>query len=322
MIIVTAVTTVTETMNTKMQFIGLRDLRHLAMVCCMAPVLSGTLAIAQPSLSVAEDGTDGDGNQRWLVSFVPDASFISLGGSALAVELGFVLTDTTLVDAMVNEADWPFANPGWNPFTGSITSGIHTSDTQVFLSLGSELVTSDEGVEVVNLVSSGESGTISWGNYDVLAGTPNVYFGVRLSQSGKNFDGISGMLSAGGMDIRGDCNGDGIVDASDLTCACTSGSLADVLSGTGLVAGDFDGNGAVDFSDFLTLSSNFNQSGDYVDGDADCDGVVGFPDFLTLSANFGAAASVSVPEPSSGAGALLWAGPLLFIGARTRRRTR
>jgi len=295
-----------------------RRLRRLALVCCAALVFSGTVAVAQPSLSVADGGPDGDGNQQWLVSFIPDASLIAGNGSALAVELGFVLSETTLVDVIVNEADWPFANPGWNPFSGSITTGLETTDTEVFLSYGSELVTESEAIEIVTLISSGETGSIGWGDYEVLAGTPNVYTGVRLSQSGQNFDGISGMLASGGMDVPGDCNGDGIVDASDLTCACSSGSLEDVLAGAGLIAGDFDGNGAVDFSDFLTLSSNFNLPGDYSDGDADCDGVVGFPDFLTLSANFGATPAVAVPEPN--AQAILSVGLLLLTGFRRRIR--
>lgn len=69
------------------------------------------------------------------------------------------------------------------------------------------------------------------------------------------------------------------------------------------ILGDLDGDGSVGFSDFLTLSANFGQTGElaYSAGDIDCSGDVAFADFLTLSSNFGQSAGeiASVPEPSS-----------------------
>ena len=41
--------------------------------------------------------------------------------------------------------------------------------------------------------------------------------------------------------------------------------------------GDFDLIGGVDFSDFLRLSNNFGQAGQWSDGDANADGVIQFP---------------------------------------------
>jgi hypothetical protein len=103
--------------------------------------------------------------------------------------------------------------------------------------------------------------------------------------------------------VVGDCNGDGVVDAGDLECACASGDLAAVLDATGYLAGDLDGSGDVGFPDFLVLSANFGGAVDgYTKGDIDCDGSVQFADFLALSTAFGqssGAAAAAVPEPSS-----------------------
>jgi hypothetical protein len=98
-----------------------------------------------------------------------------------------------------------------------------------------------------------------------------------------------------------DCNGDGVVNAADLTCACSAG-LDETLAELNLFKGDFDGNREVAFPDFLVLAGNFGEEGDYSDGDANCNGTVEFSDFLALSTNFGkesATAAASVPEPKS-----------------------
>lgn len=98
-----------------------------------------------------------------------------------------------------------------------------------------------------------------------------------------------------------DCNGDGVVNADDLVCACTTG-IDETLAELGLFKGDFDGNGEVAFLDFLTLANNFGNEGDYSDGDANCNGTVDFNDFIAMANNFGrmsAEAVASVPEPTS-----------------------
>lgn len=120
-----------------------------------------------------------------------------------------------------------------------------------------------------------------------------------------------------------DCNGDGVVDAGDLSCGCNNESGIDgLLAALNLIKGDLDLDGEVAFGDFLILSGNFGQPADYVGGDLDCDGTVLFGDFLTLSSNFGKSAAsslASVPEPS-GMLALLIGAALGFVGARRRRR--
>ena len=126
--------------------------------------------------------------------------------------------------------------------------------------------------------------------------------------------GVSGV-------VPGDCNGDGVVDASDLACVSTIEERDIVLASIPTLAGDLDGNGDVAFPDFLVLSANFGQDlPSYTDGNIDLVGGVAFPDFLVLSANFGqtAAAAAAVPEPSGLLG--LACGALLLCTRRRRRR--
>ena len=99
-----------------------------------------------------------------------------------------------------------------------------------------------------------------------------------------------------------DCNIDGIINIADANCA-SSNDLAELLDEAGLLLGDLDGNGAVEFEDFLTLSPNFADAGNYTDGDLNLNGTVDFADFLLLSSNFGERTAVSaVPEPTGSIG--------------------
>jgi len=67
-----------------------------------------------------------------------------------------------------------------------------------------------------------------------------------------------------------------------------------ILDQAGFPLADINFNREVEFGDFLTLSANFNQTGDYTDGDITCDGKIDFVDFLRLSGNFGARSEQTV----------------------------
>ena len=123
--------------------------------------------------------------------------------------------------------------------------------------------------------------------------------------------------------LVGDCNVDGVVDANDLDCGCSTG-IDIVRMAANIPDGDVDGDGVVSVRDFLALSRNFNQEGGYRDGDLNCDGFVTVRDFLTLSRNFGtssasaSSAAAVVPEPTSFVLSLA----LLFLAGVRRRRKR
>ena len=119
-----------------------------------------------------------------------------------------------------------------------------------------------------------------------------------------------------------DCNGDGQLNADDLSCVCSSGAVEvdDVLQPLGLIRGDLDGDGEVNFLDFLTLAQAFNTEADYSSGDVDCSGTVDFQDFLAVANNFGKSAgeAASVPEPNS----FPAFAAMLCIGLAATRRAR
>jgi hypothetical protein len=120
-----------------------------------------------------------------------------------------------------------------------------------------------------------------------------------------------------------DCNSDGSINVQDANCTPLD-QLDDFLASLDppSLRGDADGDGEVQFTDFVILSNNFGNPGDYTSGDFDKDGVVQFSDFVILSSNFGqtggAAALASVPEPSG----LLWFGLGGLLTGLVRRRRR
>ena len=296
--------------------------------CAVVVVVLGMLstASAQPALSVASLGANGDGNLQWRVDIAPDVSLFTNESGSLAAEVGFDLVGSTFLSATINESIWPFETPGNNPFTNSVTPGLSLMSTEAFVSLGSDPVT--EIVELLTFTTQGGSPTtLNWGGHQILAGQLGEFEGGRLAQAGLHFDGVAGSLSAGEVQVVvGDCNGDGMVDASDLTCACGPGVIGDVLAATGLLAGDLDGNGAVAFADFLVLSNNFGAVDvGYGGGDINCDGSVGFADFLILSDGFGktseaASEAASVPEPDSSVLLLLFATGTCALNRRRSSR--
>lgn len=129
-----------------------------------------------------------------------------------------------------------------------------------------------------------------------------------------------------------DCNLDNVVDEQDLDCATWAGSLVPfdlLLEVLNLVEGDIDLDGKVGFTDFLTLSRNYDlEDVYYTGGDIDLDGIVGFSDYLAISANFGMTSPptedsmvASIPEPS-GNRLLQIAAVLTLASIRPRKRQR
>lgn len=132
------------------------------------------------------------------------------------------------------------------------------------------------------------------------------FYDLMLTPDGRLSNGAMGEImfsdSSFVVDVPGDCNGDGTLDAGDLACVGDIAERDAVLSAIDSLVGDLDGDGTVAFADFLVLSDNFgNETATYSEGNIDLAGGVAFSDFLVMSNNFGkTAAGVSaVPEPSS-----------------------
>ena len=87
-----------------------------------------SVAQAAPNIVVKSRAT-GTGNTSWKVFVSPDpALFSPLGGrtgGSLAVEIGFKVTNTTFVRGTLNSMPWIYKNPGLNPHTNSVTTGVY-----------------------------------------------------------------------------------------------------------------------------------------------------------------------------------------------------
>ena len=123
-------------------------------------------------------------------------------------------------------------------------------------------------------------------------------------------------IESGGGDTGFDVNNDNMVNGEDVTTWLGLKSTAD---GKTFAPGDTDLNGSVEFADFLNLSGNFGQAGNWGDGNFDGANGVDFADFLALSGNFGAgaAATQSVPEPTA---AQLFLATAVALCSTLRRR--
>lgn len=94
--------------------------------------------------------------------------------------------------------------------------------------------------------------------------------------------------------VLGDCNANGSVDVSDLSCVSNVEERDAAIEALNTLPGDLDGNGEVAFADFLVLSRNFGRDTDsYAAGNIDLQNGVDFADFLILASNFGQSLAAS-----------------------------
>ena len=88
-----------------------------------------------------------------------------------------------------------------------------------------------------------------------------------------------------------DLDDDGDVDEDDMVY------LVEVIMG--ILRGDFNGDGLVNGTDLSIMSGSFGSDVGYAAGNANCDDVVNGTDLSIMSSNFGLLPTAAVPEPAT-----------------------
>ena len=246
-------------------------------------IISLALALAGPSADAAQfslryNGLRAPGEHAWQVLLQPDQA------SAAAVEIGLQFTGGSILSLQPNLDVFDDANPGQNPFTGSVTVGatVQSGGAAAFAALGG-VVPAIQQTLVMTVVTNGP-GTLALGGQN-----HNGFFtGARVWQGATPVNGLSASLQVTGTEA--DFNLNGIVDGADFLIWQRSVGLA---SGATRALGDANADGAVNQFDLAIWRGQFGTAG-----------------IVPVA---------SVPEPATIGGALL-AGASLLPLARRRRR--
>ncbi|BBO33732.1 dockerin type I domain-containing protein [Lacipirellula parvula] len=252
----------------------------------MRLLLTITLGFALVAASAADAaqfslryiGLSSPGQHAWQVLLQPDQA------SAAAVEIGMQFTGGSILSLQPNLDVFDDANPGQNPFTGTVTIGasVQNSGAAAFAALGG-VIPAVQQTLVMTVMTNGP-GTLSLGGQN-----HNGFFtGARVWQGATPVNGLTASLQVTGTEA------------------------------------DFNQNGVVDGADFLIWQrgSGLASGATRALGDANADGAVNQFDLNIWRGQYGATTSppvAAVPEPATLGGALLAAASFLPL-ARKRRR--
>jgi len=245
---------------------------------------------AAPAVSVVATGINPSGNREWSVRVWPDAALFynpddfpdrGVGGS-VAVELAISVGGSAVSDVDVHSAVWAYANPGHNPFTGSITTGLAF----------------EGGASSANDASGGAGAPSLLGDYN-----DNGIVGLEDFPVWQDSLGAIEFLAADG-------NADGVVDSIDyeLWAANYGGIAAGGSDPTNTMFAAFGSQFLMSFGPVELLKIETLGSGPTTITWGNLAGAphTGGNRLAQIGVNFdGSSGSVTVPEPASVALALL-----------------
>lgn len=250
---------------------------RLLLTITLSLALVGASANAA-QFSLRYTGLSAPGQHAWQVLLQPDSA------SAAAVEIGLQFTGGSILSLQPNIDVFDDANPGQNPFTGSVTVGatVQNSGAAAFAALGG-VIPAIQQTLVMTVVTNGP-GMLALGGQN----HNGLFTGARVWQGSTPVNGLTASLQVTGAEA--DFNQNGVVDGADFLIW---------QRGSGLVSG-------------ATRAL----------GDANADGAVNQFDLAIWRGQYGATTNApvaAVPEPATLGGALLMGASLLPL-ARKRRR--
>lgn len=166
---------------------SVKSLACIALLCALIAQSSQ----AAPTLSVFPLGLNGSNNREWAVDVTPDSALLP---GSMAVELAFAVDSTELLGVDVNTVIWDTANPGNNPFTGTVTNGLWLDliGDRTFGAFGSIVLTTPGPQRLFTIETLG-SGLTSVRYGEAASGVPTK--GDIIAQGGQNFVNYTGTVS-------------------------------------------------------------------------------------------------------------------------------
>jgi hypothetical protein len=116
--------------------------------------------------------------------------------SSLAVELAFAIDDSDLIGVDVQSAIWDTANPGNNPFTGTVTNGLWVDliGDRTFGAFGSVVLNSADPVDLFLFETTGLGPTTI--RYGMAATGQGPGYGAIIAQAGQQWEDYTGSVTA------------------------------------------------------------------------------------------------------------------------------
>jgi fibronectin-binding autotransporter adhesin len=249
---------------------------------------AGTLSVAANKTLTLNGYSDGAG------------TFGTTNGSSTVLPVSAVNATTTLNNGTLNTYGALTANLGTVTGAGSLVVGnggaaIASSNSftqnNVTVNSGGVLQVTQAAQRITNSAGAltiNGTGQLDLNNHDLLTTTTAATVRQYLvnGYNGGSWNGTGGISST----VAGNSGGTRALGYASSTDAVAPGVV--VPAGQTLVRytipGDADLNQTVNFTDFQTLTTNYNKPGNWTQGDFNYDGTVNFTDFQILTTNYNA----------------------------------
>jgi peptidoglycan hydrolase-like protein with peptidoglycan-binding domain len=269
----------------------------------IAPVANVSPVISQPTpqpvqigstltFNLANGGRSGniilktaDGSKSWSTGYATDVSYLGgyshYNGSTLSITIPSTIGRGVHPDGWWNEPVVPVTSGTYKLYVGSIDSANNFIQSNILdIAVGSTIYSGLKG-------DADGNGKVERADYAKIIsifgsklGDSNFIVGADLDNNNSIGNGDLGYFLAnfGSVLVKGDVNGDGVVNKSDLD-----------IYASGDMKADLNYDGKVDFSDIVIIAQNYNSGVELTSkmpgyaGDATGDSKVDFSDMVKVA---------------------------------------